>query len=248
MSITFSSDQEVEKSIDFLNKLEKPACPGCVRGVAMCYHTPCMGTVDDIEKLIDAGYAKYLMLDWWTGADTTKEIVEGFLGEKSNKKNTKNPFTEDILYLIPAIEGFQGKKAPFAKSGTCNLLINNQCSLHDKGLKPIQGQSACCKIKKVFVDDLNQEHDLDERIPILHTWNTWRGKALIERWSEEVGFFENEEDDLKPVHPKTFPEIMEAILNVLSSQGETRKRQLKSGVPIPTDIVQKRTVIYNKPY
>jgi hypothetical protein len=196
----------------------------------MCYHTPCIGTVDDIEKIIDAGYANNLMLDWWCGG--TKD---------------SNPFEEDVMYLIPAIVGSEGKQAKFARTGKCSLLIDNKCSLHDKGLKPIQGRLACCKIERVFIEH-GEEQDLDERIPVLHTWNTQRGLDLIERWKREVGF-----GKVKPAttpQDLSFPDMLEAMLSVMTAMDKMADPNGHDGRPPydPNEKIEREIEIYEKPY
>ena len=41
-----------------------PTVCNCERCKAQC-HTPCLGTPEDIERLIDAGYGNRLTLVWW---------------------------------------------------------------------------------------------------------------------------------------------------------------------------------------
>ena len=177
----FSTPEVVEQSLDYLKKMPIPECPGCKRGIRMCYNTPCMGTVDDIERLINAGYAKNLMLDWWVGVETQ-------IKHTKSGKNLKpdNEFTEDVPYLVPAIVGRQGKQAPWNKKGRCNLLVDDQCSVHV--IKPVQGKASCCKVEPETIIVEGEEQYIDERIKILHTWNTQRGKDLIIRWKQEVDF------------------------------------------------------------
>ena len=231
-TMSLSSDEQVQNSYDFLNSMEKPACPTCVRGVRMCYHTPCIGTVEDMEKLIDAGYARNLMLDWWVGEDHKAESISKSFGlskptRQSKPKKGDNPFTEDVSYLLPAIVGLEAQQAPFTRSGKCNLLVDNKCSLHDKGLKPTQGQYACCTRNRVFLDSEGNEQDIDERILILHTWNTQRGKDLIERWKKEVGLVEEKEHGL-PDNPVA---MFEALLNVMISHSKLYTEEGEDGRP-----------------
>ena len=167
----FSTIDQVNKAYHYLANVKTPVCTGCKKGISMCYHMPCMGTVEDMERLLDAGYAKNIMLDWWCGGK-----FEG------------KPFKDDVAYLVPAIEGLEGKSAPFIRHGKCNLLVDNLCSLHDKGLKPIQGRMACCTQDKTNQDTSDNEVIGDERHNILHTWNTQKGKDLIERWKIEVNY------------------------------------------------------------
>lgn len=190
MSIPESTPIQIQKSEKFLNSLTKPAC-NCNNGVRMCYKTPCMGTVDDLEKLIDAGYAKNLMLDFWMGRDPNgmSERVQKTMDPGLVDSYVNNPFEENVPYLVPALKGHEGKITSMGKTGTCNLLVDNKCSVHDKGLKPIQGQTACCKIQRVYNDPVTgKQLEIDERFPILHTWNTQRGKDLIARWKKEVNY------------------------------------------------------------
>lgn len=256
----FTDQAVVETCTKFIDSLEKPAC-NCNAGVRMCKHTPCIGTVDDIEKLINAGYAKNLMLDWWVGEDSgvrkmnkifnkdeepeeSPQLFKRKIKSPGQKMHKENPFTEDVPYLVPAVVGYGGKRAAFVKTGACNLLVNNQCSVHDLDLKPVQGRMACCKISRVFIDENGKQQDLDERIPILHTWNTQRGKDLIEKWKKEVGFVEDGEDEA-PI-PKTTGDLIEALLGILGSHVEMYEPNA-DGTPIHDDRPIK-TLTYEKPY
>jgi hypothetical protein len=40
-------------------------CTGCQLGVQMCYNRPCMGTPEEFDKILDAGFAKNLHLEYW---------------------------------------------------------------------------------------------------------------------------------------------------------------------------------------
>lgn len=236
MSMPFSSDEQVQKSNDFLYNLKSVACTGCARGVRMCYHTPCIGTVDDIEKIINAGYAKSLMLDWWVGIPMEHRMTDKY-----------NPFTEDVMYLIPAIVGSEGKKAKFARSGKCTMLENNLCKLHDSGLKPIQGKLACCKVERIFMDN-GEEKDLDERIPVLHTWNTQRGKDLIERWKKEVNF--GNEDTSAPRKPENMADMLDLLIGIFGSMDKMQNPEGKDGRPDydPNEHIEREVQCYEKPY
>lgn len=258
-TMPFTEQAVVDTCNQFIQTLEQPAC-NCNAGVRMCKHTPCIGTVDDIEKLINAGYAKNLMLDWWVGEDTGKRKMKKIFGsdeeepkvelfkrkpKPEDKLHRENPFTEDVSYLVPAVVGYGGKKAAFVKTGQCNLLVNNRCSIHSLGLKPVQGRLSCCKINRVFVDENGKQQDLDERIPILHTWNTQRGKDLIARWKKEIGFVEGDHDDEAPI-PETTGDLLEALLGLLTSRVDMYAPN-KDGSPIHDDRPVK-TLTYEKPY
>lgn len=75
-------------------------------------HTPCLGTPEDILRLIEAGYADRLaMTEWWAG------VVMGV---------TDHPIT-----MIQAVLG---------ADGWCTFYHDGLCELHDKGLKPTEGR------------------------------------------------------------------------------------------------------------
>jgi hypothetical protein len=226
----FSSDEQVKKSYEFLNSLNQPACEGCNHGIRMCYNTPCMGTVEDFEKLIEAGYAGSLMLDHWCGGH-----MNG------------NPFKEDVLYLAPAIENKQKQAAPFIRSGKCALLINNKCSLHDLGLKPIQGKSVCCKLERVYKDENGENKAIEERFLILHTWNTQKGLDLIEKWKKEVNFkTESGDEEIDKKDPFLF---LSLLVEQIQKFEEIEKKEKTGEMPLYTPLTEPRKIIeYTKPY
>jgi hypothetical protein len=73
--------------------------------------TPCLGTPEDIEKLIDTGYGNKLALTEWAVG-----LVMGI-----------------ISYSIPMIQAIQTEKG-------CIFLENGLCSIHEKGLKQTEGK------------------------------------------------------------------------------------------------------------
>lgn len=191
-----------------------------------------MGTVDDLERLMDAGYSKNLMLDYWKGTP-------------ASPGNDWNPFEFDVPYLVPAIKGMEGQKAPFARSGTCNLLVDNKCSIHS--IKPVQGRTACCKVNRVYKDKEGKDQDLDERIPILHTWNTERGRELIQKWKKEINF--GEQVDAAPEPPKSLGGLLDALMNVLSAKGEMLKPATEmNDLPHERETIEYQKIVYEKPY
>lgn len=81
-------------------------------------HTPCLGTPEDIEKIIDAGYADRLAVTSWAAGI--------FMGVTS--------------YSIPMIQ-------PVAGDEFCAFFQNGLCELHDNGLKPTEGRLSHHSIK-----------------------------------------------------------------------------------------------------
>lgn len=246
MSMPFASPESLMKAKTFFDNAELPAC-NCSSGVRMCHTTPCIGTVDDIERLIDAGYAKDLMLDWWVGQRTADDTASSITKSKNDKESIagkNNPFSDDLPYLAPALVGRESQAAPFGKTGSCTLLKDNKCSVHDKGLKPLQGKFACCKSKAVYLDKDGDQVILDERIPILNTWNTQRGKDLIERWKKEVSY--DGEDKLEA--PNNLFDLLDVLLGLTERHDKISER---SGIPEPDYDKMNReavTKIYERPY
>ena len=89
----------------------------------MCQHRPCWPTPDDAQRLVEAGYADRLMVDWWFDRDKNK-----------------------TLYLLtPAIMGHESGEAPAHPEGQCTFLDEaGLCRLHDLNLKPTEGRIALC--------------------------------------------------------------------------------------------------------
>jgi hypothetical protein len=75
--------------------------------------TPCLGTPEDIEKIIDAGFEhKIFPTDWWAG------VVAG---------STDRP----IFMFQPEL---------VQETGYCTFFKDGLCTLHDLGLKPTEGK------------------------------------------------------------------------------------------------------------
>lgn len=88
----------------------KPCQCKCSQCKEQC-HTPCLGTPDDIEKLIDAGYTDKLKLtSWYAG------VVMGV-----------------IKIPVPMIQ-------PIAESDYCIFFREGLCELHVNGMKPTEGR------------------------------------------------------------------------------------------------------------
>lgn len=90
-------------------------CPACQ---GQCMRAPCLGTPEDILKLIDAGYAdKLAPTEWATGL---------FLGKLS--------FTVKMIQIKRTVHG-------------CVFFKNSLCELHDLNLKPTEGRLSHHTIK-----------------------------------------------------------------------------------------------------
>lgn len=93
-----------------------PPCE-CYLCQEMCQR-PCWGTPDEIRRIIEAGDARRLSLDWWDGGD-------------------------GILYVLaPANRGYERRKAPTYSDKGCAFFANGRCLLHGQRLKPMEGRVA----------------------------------------------------------------------------------------------------------
>ena len=99
----------------------KPCQCSCEKCRSMC-HAPCLGTPDDIEKLIQAGYGDRLAVAQWG---------VGILAGVTDKV---------IAMLQPRLE----------PNGWCTFRrADGLCELHYKGLKPLEGKLASCSPRPV---------------------------------------------------------------------------------------------------
>ena len=89
----------------------KPTVCNCERCKAQC-HTPCLGTPEDINKLIEAGYQDRLAPTLWAAG-----MIMGLIDHP-------------IKMLQPKQED----------NGWCTFYNDGLCELHDKGLKPTEGR------------------------------------------------------------------------------------------------------------
>lgn len=88
----------------------KPVECKCALCKVQC-HTPCLGTPQDIERLIDAGYANRLKLTYWAAG-----MVMGVIDRP-----------------VPMIQAAAGDEY-------CAFFQNGLCELHALGLKPTEGR------------------------------------------------------------------------------------------------------------
>ena len=103
------------------------ACNTCKN---MCLTQPCIGTPDDIYKIIAAGHSEKLSMSYWLTGRVT------------------NSFDKPIAMIQPrALE-----------DGRCAFLDDNHlCILHDAGLKPTEGKVAIHSDKQLgdFKETIN---------------------------------------------------------------------------------------------
>jgi|SRR5580692_957370 hypothetical protein len=120
----------------------------CVKCSFMC-QAPCCGTPDDIELLIEKGYANRLMFDDLPGGENM---------------------------IKPALKGHEGKMSPwntFSREG-CTFWSDGKCELHTLGLKPSQGKlchhSLSITENLEIGDFINESWENDKGIEVINKW------------------------------------------------------------------------------
>lgn len=111
-------NQEHEK-IKILAEIQPSEC-SCTKCVSMCKKISCLGTPDDILRIINAGHKDKLGNVLWAAG-----LARGF---------------PPIALVAPRFD---------YEKGQCSFLTeDNLCALHSQGLKPIEGQLATCNTLK----------------------------------------------------------------------------------------------------
>jgi len=98
----------------------KPSFCKCVKCKSQC-STPCLGTPEDIQKLVDAGFKDRLKATTWA-AGIIMELID------------------EPINMVQATYD-EEKKA-------CTFFNNGLCELHDLGLKPTEGKLSYHTITK----------------------------------------------------------------------------------------------------
>ena len=82
----------------------------------MCRRS-CWPLPEEADRLMDLGYARRMMYDWWVRDDG------------------------DIPIIVPALVGCEGERAPSWPLGTCTFLTDDGlCAIHED--KPYEGRVA----------------------------------------------------------------------------------------------------------
>lgn len=164
-------------------------CLGCSNGVAMCHNRPCMGEPKDFDKIIDAGFADKLRIDYWAGLPPSSKIkFEDTIGSSPFVELQKilydyqqinpNPHEKDVQMLSGGTANDKGYYSSFMPTGKCNFLTKDEkCELHNLGLKPEQGKESCCESNK---------HKAKGNLHYANLWATEEGLAVIEKFKKSV--------------------------------------------------------------
>lgn len=105
-------------SIEIVKLLPKSSC-NCEECQDMCKrHRPCWGTPKEINTLIDMGYAKRLMEDYYEDGDV---LVKG-----------------TVSIICPALKGSESSRAPWWPCGLCNFHNEGLCEIHK--VRPIEAK------------------------------------------------------------------------------------------------------------
>jgi hypothetical protein len=132
----------------------------------MCLRHPCWGTPKEMLKLIELGYGRRLMMDYYF--DTS-----GKFGRKETQINI----------ITPALVGYEGSVAPFGKNNRCTFLNSqNLCEIHN--IKPIEGKiasHACERPKDGRHSSMSKLH-----LSIVNMWATHEGEQAVKAWNYDI--------------------------------------------------------------
>lgn len=129
------------------------SCDQCIN---CCNLRPGWGTPKEILNLIENGLANKLSLDYY---------------ESGNIKH--------VEIIVPAIDGCGGGRVPLWPTGTCMLLVDNKCSIHDD--KPLECSIAgCCGPPDTYYMKWREES-------IIKLWLGDEGKAVVNKWQASLG-------------------------------------------------------------
>ena len=127
----------------------------------MCERRPCWGTPKEIQRLIDAGFAGRLMLDYWSRWGH----AEG-----------------NIMIISPAMEGYESDHAPFVPQGRCVFLgKDSSCEIH--AMKPLEGVEAF-GCNRPAQKKGESGYELHGRVAFM--WDNKEGRALVAAWQKKL--------------------------------------------------------------
>ena len=165
-------------------------CTGCKAGIDMCKKArPCFGTPEEFDKIIDAGYADKLRIDYWAGGSENSRIKLEDIIEDSPfaellkqlydyQQKNPNPYKEDVEMLSGGTSRDNNYRAPWMPTGTCKLLTeDDKCMLHDAGLKPHQGATSCCKEEVSTAED---------NLYYANLWATPEGREVVKKFKKII--------------------------------------------------------------
>lgn len=132
---------------------------------------------------------------WMTTSEAKAAIAAGYATKLSREWNDPDNDSEQRVYfLTPAVVGHEASNAPTMeemtrgmsiievifspiKKGTCTLLKDGLCTIHDSGFKPVECRAAHHEGVGYAID----------RELFLNSWATDEGKQLVADWCKLVG-------------------------------------------------------------
>jgi hypothetical protein len=117
---------------------------------------------------------------WWTVSEAEKAIKAGFAGRMMLEISPERQFG----VLSPAFRGNEENYAMQLFSGNgCTFLRDGLCELFDNGLQPLECRY-CHHERKGLGAACHTDLEND--------WNTKRGKKIIVRWGNAIGFWKRQ--------------------------------------------------------
>jgi len=146
-------------NVDSLVKIIGESSCDCDKCKEMCKRRTCWALPSEIDKIIDAGFADKLMLDYWSG-------------------------DPDFDLVCPSIKGSEMQRTPWMPTGECCLQKKDgHCELHAGGLKPVEARLSHCNDDEKIGDVFNKLH-----AAIAKEWDCDEGRKVIDRWKKIVNY------------------------------------------------------------
>jgi hypothetical protein len=135
----------------------------CEECQEMCKRA-CWPTPEEAWKLLSEGYGDRLMMDLW-------ELPLG-----------------TIYILCPAEKGHEKKVLHWPSWSGCVMQQNGLCTLHDKGMKPLEGRLALCsKLRATLTIDEQEEYrKSDGHRHVAMMWDTQIGRDIVKLFRSEI--------------------------------------------------------------
>lgn len=131
-------------------KLKETSCD-CQECKDMCSNRPCWPMVKEAEKMLDAGWGKKMMLDYWVR------------------------YPEDVFLLCGAVENHEKKRAPYNPAKQCVLQDKKtkKCKVYD--IRPLEARIAShdsdsSKTQEVREFVIVKDWDTDEGRALVARW------------------------------------------------------------------------------
>jgi hypothetical protein len=166
-------------------------CEECTEN---CAWRPGWPSLEEAKKLVEAGYGKELMVDWWGGDSFTPDLSRIYLLCPAGKGHAGDDAAEGSLSDI-----FSVGRLP---AMPCVMLTPEKlCKLHGSGMKPVE-----CRCTSCNTPDPDYIHEA-----AAESWNSPRGAAFVLQWMYDVGYTGRFKTDLQEWYQRHTDELSKEV-------------------------------------